>query len=272
MVKQFLKRNKIYFEIISSLLLGIMAIFVSYQSNEIAKSQLTIAESQLQVDRAQLQVANHAIQLQEQEQLPDVKAKIRTVIHENGDISDSVEILNSGKDLYDLHSSIVAFLSMRELLIINEKKPLKQVPHLINAVIPIGNYPESFTIVEDPNNGKMSTIKIKNTRKLDQTFEKFKTSHETKSRSVVRFIEKYMYISYKDKFGRKHSKYYQFGPGGDSIPMDNTSGKNMFKMHQLGIENQRYIDMENIDKNKLDRLWVDYGRDVVTSNSIYNNS
>lgn len=272
MCKLFLKKNKIYFEITSSLLLGIMAILVSYQSNKIAKSQLTVAESQLQVDRAQLEVANHAIQLQEQEQLPDVKAKIRTVIDENGDVSDSVEILNTGKDLYDLNSSIVAFLSVRELQVINSNKPPKQVPHLINAFIPIDNYPESFTIVEDPNNGKMSTIQIKSTRKLDQTFEEFKTTHETKSRSVVSFIEKYIYISYKDKFGLKHSKYYQFGPGGDSIPMDNTSGEDIFKMHQFGIKNQRYIDMENIDKNTLDRLWVDYGRDVVTGNSIYNNS
>ncbi|WP_429046775.1 hypothetical protein [Aeromonas veronii] len=272
MCKLFLKKNRIYFEIISSLLLGVMAILVSYQSNVIAESQLKIDESQLQVDQAQLQVANHAIQLQEQEQLPDVKAKIRTVIDENGDVSDSVEILNTGKDLYDLNSSIVAFLSVRELQVINGNTPPKQVPRLINAFIPIYNYPENFIIVEDPNNGKMSTIQIKSTRKLDQTFEEFKTTHETKSRSVVSFIEKYIYISYKDKFGLKHSKYYQFGPGGDSIPMDNTSGEDIFKMHQLGIKHQKYIDMENIDKNTLDRLWVDYGRNVVTGNSIYNNS
>jgi hypothetical protein len=271
-VKSFLEENKIYFEIISTVLLGIMAVYVSYQSNEIAKSQLTVAESQLQVDQAQLQVAHHAMQLQEQEQLPDVKAKIRTVIHRNGEVSDRVEILNTGKDLYDLKNNIIAFFSIRELQVISGNKPLEQVPHLINAVIPIGNYPDNFTDVKDPNNGKMFTTKIKSTRELDKAFETFKSSQETKSRSLVSFIEKYLYVSYKDKFGKNHSKYYHFGPGGDSIPMDNVSGDNIFKLHQLGIERKIYIDIDSIDKNKLERLWIDYGKDIVTGNSINHNS
>ncbi len=272
MIKLFLEQNKIYFEIISTVLLGMMAIYISYQSNEIAKSQLTVAESQLQVDQAQLQVAHHAIQLQEQEQLPDVKANFRTVKHEDGEEFYRVEILNTGKDLYDLNNEIIAFLSMRELQVISDNKPLEQVPHLISAVIPIGNYPESLTEVKDPNNGEMFTTKIKNTRELEQAFETFRSSQETKSRSLVSFIEKYLYVSYKDKFGKNHSKYYHFGPGGDAIPMDNVSGDNIFKLHQLGIERQKYIDIDNIDKRKLERLWIDYGKDIVTGNSINHNS
>ncbi len=97
----FLKRNKIFFEIFASCLLGVMAISVSINANHIAQAQLVLASEAQKIAAIPY--------------LPRMRVRIKNLHSRGSSQKPTLVVINDGDSAHELSSSTIAFLQIQEM-------------------------------------------------------------------------------------------------------------------------------------------------------------
>lgn len=244
-MKAFLERNKIFFEIFTSVLLGLMAIIVSYQANLIAK--------------AQLQLANESQQLALKEHLPEIEAKFQRPDPTKGREKEELIISNIGESMYEFQSYEIAYLSIRELQVVYAHQTTTPGVHLKRAMIPLTNYFPTFSYIVNYNKGVIKTLEIENRDTLPSLTTRLEKDYKEIRKSINIEIERFMRTEYKDKFGGEHVDYFKFGVFGESIAIDNEKGMTIFSEYSKMVSNGSFVDYEIPEKSNISHIWENNG-------------
>ncbi|UQS90720.1 hypothetical protein M5C90_04425 [Pseudomonas chlororaphis subsp. piscium] len=216
-MKVFLTSNKIYFETCVSVLLAIMAIIVSINANSIAKAQLSLA--------------NDAQRIATLPYLPNIKARFKFVSSEDGVRKEKLEVTNSGDSMYELRAVPIAFLELRELQVVPINGPYTKNTHLNKSTIPLEGYFPNVTWVDGSDKNFVLYQDIEDTSLLEDRLNVFSKKYSSEEKHIIGGIEKYLLVSYKDRFKALHTEYFQFDPMGEGVLMDSSEGEAVFKNH-----------------------------------------
>lgn len=240
-MKAFLERNKIFFEIFTSVLLGIMAIIVSYQANLISE--------------AQLKVANESQQISERQYLPEIEAKLQRMDSTSGKERYKLVISNIGESMYEFQSYEIAYLSIRELQILYKNEVPTPDSHLKVAMIPLTNYFPNVRYVINYDKGVINTLEIDSNNTTTLLSKHLAQKYKNTKKSIDIRIESFIRVNYKDKFGSEHTNYFRFGMFGESIAIDNEKGIRTFSEYREMTSNNNSIDYKNPEISNISRLW-----------------
>lgn len=243
-MREFLERNKIFFEIFVSILLGVMAIIVSYQANLIAE--------------AQLRLASESQQLSKRQYLPEIKTDIKIIDLDGERINEQLVIYNFGDDLYNIRPNMIAFLSFRETPLVWGSKSSRLRLKLRKATIPISKYFSGDEHHYNPNKGRMVSVDIPKTDFLDAQLIRFRESNISEKKRVENRIERFINVKYNDKFGEAHSKYFEIGVVGDAIPMSESEGAKKFREHSAMRSAGHFVDLTSSTSDEINNLWAMY--------------
>lgn len=240
-MKEFLEHNKIYFEVIVSSLLAIMAIIVSWQANSIADSQATLAED-----------ANRIAML---EHIPEIEVEFRLIRSNNGTRTEHLVVMNKGKPLYEFDSYSVAFLSIKESELVSIDNPSNRAYERVGMMLPIENY---YPIVKyRPNNnvGEIHRQEVLDVNKLQEAIEGFNRLLSVKKKTANSSIKRYTRASYVDVHGEQYTQYFKIGVGGDGIPISVNEGSEVYSFHKQLTEAGQVIDYDNTAPDRLLSFW-----------------
>ncbi len=233
-MKKWLKDNKIYFETIVAILLSIMAIIVSCQSNSISKNAITISKI---------------------EHLPKISAQFRLDNGGLGKREETLVINNSGDVMYDFKAYPFQFLRINEIQLLSLKEKSKPL-YLKSIEIPIINYYTSISYISNVNKGVFSETKIENSEKLSSILPKVISDNKSKIKSLGISIDRYLFVSYKDKFDDVHNDYFRFDYAGTSIPMSKHDGESLKETYDRSLKNNRKsIDYNNVTSSEINKIW-----------------
>jgi hypothetical protein len=234
-MKEFLERNKVYFDTaiatlvgLASIALAIMAILVSINANSIAHSQLRVAEAS-----QQLNMRTH---------LPKVSATFYHVDTTEGVRQESLEIVNNGQELYDLEFYPIAILGYGQNQIIHSENQFDPKLKLKKGEIPLVWYFPSMSYGYNENKGVLVRIPLKNVNGLTKRLEEISDTLGSDVVSYNFYVRRYLRISYVDNFGITHEKYYRFTAGGTSVPLSMEEGSTLFSNYENNIENENLIN------------------------------
>ncbi|MDR3413318.1 MAG: hypothetical protein P4L87_20590 [Formivibrio sp.] len=240
-MKNFLIENKIFFEIFTSILLGVMAIVVSVQANLIAKAQLALAD-----ESKNLTMLQH---------LPEIKAKFEYVDSEKRWRKERLVISNVGDEMHEFSSYEIAFVSLKELQLLHKNQEPDPSMHLKKARIPLAEYFPNVSFGVNQDKGVICTMDVDNTNLLDKNLGEFENLYLTNNKSMNSNIERFLRVGYKDKFRKKHVEYLKFGPAGESIPMNIEEGVEVFKEYEA----KNMLNFTKSTAKDINILWLKYG-------------
>ncbi|EEZ86468.1 hypothetical protein VME_36260 [Vibrio harveyi 1DA3] len=234
-MKEFLERNKIYFDTavvtlvgLASVALAIMAILVSVNANSIAQSQLQVAEAS-----QQLNMLTH---------LPKVSATFYHVDTTEGVRQETLEIVNSGQELYDLEFYPIAILGYGQDQIIHSENQFDPKLKLNKGEIPLVSYFPSMSYGYNENTGVLVRIPLKNVNGLTERLEEISNTLRSDMVSYNFYVRRYLRISYVDSFGITHEEYYRFAAGGTSVPISLDEGRTLFNNYKNNVKNKKLVN------------------------------
>jgi len=211
--KDKLENNKIYFEVLVTLLLSIMAIIVSVQSNRIADNQTMIMKEQA---------------------LPQFRInKIQIYNEEIGKYTDdNIVIYNQGGILYDFSHKTAVYMNLQY----KNKDNLYQTKR-----IPLKDYYKFNSVT---GNGKGLLVTIGG----NQNHQKIVDAESNNNYSIQIDIKQYVNLNYKDIFGEYHTDYYYIPAVGWSNQLSHENGKEIFKKYEESMMNEdEFISMFNLE-------------------------
>lgn len=241
-MKGFLTSNKIYFETCVSVLLAIMAIIVSINANSIAKAQLSLA--------------NDAQRIATLPYLPNVKARFKFVSSENGARKEKLEVTNSGDSMYELRAVPIAFLELRELQVVSINGPYIKNTNLNKFTIPLEGYFPSVTWVDGSDKDFVLYQDIENTSLLEDRLNVFSKSYSSEEKHIIGGIEKYLLVSYRDRFKALHVDYFKFDPMGEGVLMDSSEGEAVFKTYNEYSQKKIKLDYKISTPEEIGDFWL----------------
>ncbi|AKF43777.1 hypothetical protein ACQJ22_25010 [Pseudomonas fragariae (ex Marin et al. 2024)] len=241
-MKDFLTSNKIYFETGVSVLLAIMAILVSINANSIAKAQLSLA--------------NDAQRIATLPYLPNIKARFKLVSSNDGVRKEKLEITNSGDSMYELRAFPIAFLALRELQVVSANGPYTKNAHLKKLSIPLESYFPNGTMVDDMDKDFVLYQDIENTGLLKDRLDAFSKKYDSEEKHVIGGIDKYLVVSYKDRFNVLHTDYFQFDHAGEGVLMGSSDGEGVFKRYNEYSKKEIKLDYKISTPEEIGNLWV----------------
>lgn len=233
MLKKKLEDNKIYFETLAASSISVMAIIVSFCSYLISEQSLTLSKL---------------------DHLPVISAEFRHEIRENERPSHSLIISNSGAAMYEFKAYLFSFLDIQELQVVRLDEEVKKVP-LKGAMIPLENYLSLVSHSSNDNQGIISKYFVMDGSKLDRAINSFASKKAQNARSFGDKVKRYLFVSYNDKFGVHHNKYFKFSPAGTSIPLINQDGKLLLSKHNEDSDMGSKLDYRDPTTAELIRLW-----------------
>ena len=204
-MKNWLIKNKIYFEIVVATLLAIMAVVVSISQFYIASQQTKLITAQLEVVKTQIE--------------PNIQ--VREKLIKNYD-EHQIYISNLGVSALDASSKTRVFLTA--------ELHQKEAPHSFEIEIALDGYYKGatatsnheglmFTIVGDQNNKRMN--------KLRREFRKLSDKNGYYSSIGIR---RYVRVSYTNILGKPKELYYYVKSTG-SEQITNSQGSELFKKY-----------------------------------------
>ncbi|WP_025168207.1 hypothetical protein [Pseudomonas syringae] len=241
-MKVFLTSNKIYFETCVSVLLAIMAIIVSINANSIAKAQLSLA--------------NDAQRIATLPYLPNIKARFKFVSSEDGVRKEKLEVTNSGDSMYELRAVPIAFLELRELQVVPINGSYTKNTHLNKSTIPLEGYFPNVTWVDGSDKNFVLYQDIEGTGLLEDRLNVFSKKYSSKEKHIIGGIEKYLLVSYKDRFKALHTDYFQFDPMGEGVLMDSSEGGAVFKSHSESSQKKIKLDYKVSTPEEIGNFWL----------------
>lgn len=221
--RERLERNKIFFEVLVTLLLSTMALIVSWQANTIASTQTVIAEA---------------------ENMPVFEIKSTHVRDEERDeyTEHKIEIANEGGPIYDFDSEVVTFLNIKYL----EKSDGYKNK---NIRVPLLGYFTANSVTSKVK-GRLVTIQgyLNNEKFFDLTQE-ILNGPDTEERLIDVEIQVYVRINYEDFLHRNNEEYY-YVPYLQTKKMSQSEGEAIFKEHSEALLSNR-VDFQNLSRNKV---------------------
>lgn len=228
-LRDFLQRNKIFFETITATLLSIMAIIISTAQILISSKQNVLIETQTEIARQQAipQFVIAAKQLID----PDGKAR-----------SDAIYVNNRGGIVRDFHCNTATFFDVKLSYMRGQAKKLE---------IPINGYFRSSGYTAE---GTGQVLVIRGYLNNEKLFQLRKDCHqlaEEKKAFCNIEMRNYLRLYYRDIFGKEHEDYYYvpFFYGGS--PIETKEGKEIFEKHEAAWKNLSMVEFDKLTADKL---------------------
>lgn len=232
--RNWLNRNKIFFETLATVSLTVMAVLVSCKSNSIAENANAISRIDHQ---------------------PKIYAHFKTVISDNGKRDEMLTITNSGDVMYDFKSYEFQYLRLSEMQIVS-KENSTYPQRLKNKKIPLINYYSPLTFISQEMKGEFSNTKVNDDSNFEKSLEDFSIDHKSRTKSIGATIERYLEITYKDQFNEKKTYFLRFDYAGNSSPMNEQEGEDLKRIFERSLKTGKgYVDYSTLIKSELDKLW-----------------
>ena len=246
-MKSWLERNKIYFEIGTSILLGIMALLVSYQANQIAQSQTELDlrqtillekqsktnEKQTEIFEKQLNVYEKQIQIMEKDFEPKFEIKLVDIIdNRNSSVyANKLEIYNLGHSVEISDINVETYLEVHGIGLNDET---------IDSIVRVTNFFVAPQL-DGSTDGLIHTLSgYRNREKYNKWNTSLRDRIRSKSTSMfaISILSHNIEIDYKDSFGNEKKEYF---------------GINDKQFYRIDMENGEdktnkiYLDDSNLD-------------------------
>lgn len=233
-MKRFLTDNKIYFETFTAVALSVMAILVSCKSNEIAQSDM---------------------ELNKLAHLPVISATFDTSRDVHGRISHTLNIIKSGGPMYEFAAIPFSYIKLYEMIILEPEKS-DALSSSRSVRVPLTGYFPYISYSSGAEDGPIMQYHISGPEKFHEVFHSFSDKKSDENSRISSDIEKYLVVSYTDKFREKHTQYYSFDYAGRSIPMDDSAGRELFlKYSKESKSSQHVIEYSSPSITRFENVW-----------------
>jgi len=174
-MKQFLETNKVYFETVVVILLGIMAIVVS---------------------ASQAWLAYKSYELTKLPYLPQIAANVTMGGERCGEDSWKLTTTNLSGSAYDVRVDPIAFLSIRELQLLRFGQEPNPNIDLKTALIPLRGYFSPLSYGTSETQGDLVIHCTKNLNVMDGPKREFESSYaSSEEKSITSNVEIYIVVS-----------------------------------------------------------------------------
>jgi hypothetical protein len=234
-MKQFLITNKVYFETVVAILLGIMAVVVS---------------------ASQAWLAYKSYELTKLPYLPQIAANVTMGGDRCGTESWKLTTTNQSGNAYDVIVHPIAFLSIRDLQLLRiGQKPNPNI-HLKSALIPLRGYFSPLSYGTSAAQGEIVIQCTEPLNEMDNSKLEFESLYAPKGKkSITSNVDIYMVVSYKDRFRNSHTRYFQVDAGGQAVPVSDSLGQNIFNRYRRMVAEDQYLEYGSSTGNDIMRVW-----------------
>lgn len=234
-MKQFLETNKVYFETVVAILLGIMAIVVS---------------------ASQAWLAYKSYELTKLPYLPQITANVTMGGERCGTESWKLTTTNLSGNAYDVRVRAIAFLSIRQLQLLRVGQKPNQNIHLKSALIPLRGYFSPLSYGTSATEGELVIQCTEPLEVMDSSEREFEALYAPKGKkSITSNVVIYMVVSYKDRFRNSQTGYFQVNAGGQAVPISADSGQNIFNRYTRMVVKDQYLKYGSSTGNDIMRMW-----------------
>ncbi|MDK8193971.1 hypothetical protein QP794_28210 [Paenibacillus sp. UMB7766-LJ446] len=221
-----LERNKIFFEVLVTLSLSTMALFVSCQANTIASNQTAIAEA---------------------ENMPVFEIKSTQVYDDDRKeyTEHKVKIANEGGPIYGFDSDVVTFLNIDYLD--NKDGYINK-----NIRVPLRGY-FTASLVTSKVKGELATVQgYLNNNKLFDLTQEILNGPDAEEKFIDIEIQVYVKIRYEDFLHRYNEEYY-YVPYLQTQKLSQSEGENIFKEHSEALLSKG-VEFLDLSRNKVIKI------------------
>lgn len=236
-MRQFLETNKVYFETVVAILLGIMAVIVS---------------------ASQAWLAYKSYGLTKLSYLPQIAAEVTMGGERCGANNWKLTTTNlSGSgDAYDVRVHAIAFFSIRQLQLLKAGQRPNPNIHLKSALIPLRGYFSPLSYGTSATKGKLVVQCTEPLNAMDSSEYEFETSYAQKGKkSITSNVEIYMAVSYKNRFRNSQTKYFEVNAGGQAVPVSSETGEIIFHRYTGMIDKNQYLEYGSSTGKEIMRVW-----------------
>ncbi len=232
MLRDWLQRNKIFFETIAATLLALMAIIISFAQISISSKQYVLIEIQTDIARKQA--------------IPQFVIAARQIRDPDGIVrSNAIYVNNRGGIVRDFHCNLAIFFDVE---LTSLKGGVKKL------AIPINGY-YSSSAYNAEGTGQILVIRgYLNDEKLSQLRKDcYRLAGEKEAFCNIQ-VEQYLRLYYRDIFGEDHEDYYYvpFIYGGS--PIEAKEGKEIFDKYEAARKNLSMVEFDKLTADKLFEL------------------
>lgn len=226
-MKQWLKENKIYFEIFGITSLSIMAIIVSCESNRITNNQIQVTKMESQP----------FIEFQRELKYDAIRG-VRT--------DDEIMISNKGGPLREFSSIYITFLKVE-----HEEFGNISMRKRIVSYIPLSEY-YNTTMKTFESVGTLELLtNPKNFRKLSEFYMQLSVDTRAKNIYIYSALESYFRINYIDIYGETKIEYYMVGEWGAKIKLQKKDAEKMFMIYKDKVDKREELSIDSLSPKKL---------------------
>ncbi|WP_269790581.1 hypothetical protein [Stenotrophomonas sp. Iso1] len=244
--REWCKENGPIFDFFSKIVFALFTGTIAYFAVGIAKTQSEIQKSALEVQRTQAlaQIETH---------LPNIQLRY-SLRNLEGPRFDDLIISNEGSDLFSLEVEIFPFWHPRELEVIRTGESRNPPLQLKSALIPIRNLFSSVIQANSESRGQLRIIQGKPHTQWNLATREFEESITTERRSITSDIKIFSRISYADKFGESHTRYFETQFWG-MRPISDSEGASIANRYYQQIRSGNSIDFDTPNKESFDSNW-----------------
>lgn len=234
-MKHFLETNKIYFETLAAVLLGIMAVVVSI---------------------SQAWLALKSYELSKLPYLPEITANVTMGGKRCGTGSWKLTTSNISGNAYNVDVRAIAFLSIRQLQLLKPGKKINQSVHLKRALVPLRNYFVPLSYGTGATDGKLVVQCTQPLDAIDGSTQDFEHLYAPKGKkSITSNAVIYMAVSYKSRFMGEQTRYFQINSGGQAVPISVDSGKDVFNNYTTMVAKGQYLKYGSSTGRDIMQVW-----------------
>ncbi|NVJ99322.1 MAG: hypothetical protein HWE25_14300 [Alphaproteobacteria bacterium] len=215
-LKSFLQSNKIYLETFSFVLVGGMSIIVSYQANQIGRSQVAL-------NHQQLRLSEQSIAAQKESYLPVIDAQIKLLSGSGNRRQEQLEIRASKHPVFDVAVDVVGAVKIeRRKDGVEPVHATKGATSYKASIEEIADIPVQFIsggIIEKENKyeGLILTSPVDANIRTDVKAA-LEAAYRDETTSFYVEMEKILRVAFTDNSGNRHVKFFRFDFGGQGIP------------------------------------------------------
>ena len=244
--REWCKNNGPIFDFFSKIVFAIVTVTIAYYAVGIAKVQSEIQKVQLEVQRVQAQAQLEA-------HLPNIQIRY-SLRKTDGPRIDDLTVSNEGAELFSLEVEVFPFWHPRELELIRQGEKREPNVQLKSALVPISNFFSLVSHASSEPRGQLRLFKGKPHVEWDLAVKEFEKSHSTARRSMAGDIKLFTHISYVDKFGQSHSRYFETQYWG-MRPIPEIEGAAIASKYYQLVKSADAMDFDVPTQKELDRNW-----------------
>jgi hypothetical protein len=245
-VRDFLTRNKIFFEIFASCLLGIMAVSVSINANKIAQAQLVLAREAQKIAAIPY--------------VPHMRVRIKNLHSRDPLQKPELVVINDGDSAREFSSSTIAFLQIQEMRRISLQNAESENKHLNKASIALEDYLPDYIYTAEKDKGEMFSQLIEKSELMPWRMEEFYDALSAGDKSFSLGVDMYLVVKYKDQFENLHSDYYGFNFLGEGVLMDPERGRLLFLEYETARRAHQIVNFFNSTPADVVMFWARFAR------------